>query len=125
MFERIFFTNMLRFRRELGITNKQLAAKSGISESFLSELGRGGAGRIDANPSIQTMEKIAAALNVSLIEMLIPSDPIFLKELDIPSDLDLPTPPPGYERVVAVLPSHRAFVVRKWDAEARAKLKSR
>ena len=25
--------------------------------------------------------------------------------------------PPGYEKVTAVLPSYRAFIVRKWEAE--------
>ena len=25
--------------------------------------------------------------------------------------------PPGYEKVTAVLPSHRAYIVRKWEAE--------
>lgn len=30
--------------------------------------------------------------------------------------------PKGYERVTAVLPSHQAFIVKKWQAEADAKL---
>jgi DNA-binding transcriptional regulator YdaS (Cro superfamily) len=31
--------------------------------------------------------------------------------------------PPGYERVSAVLPAHRAFQVRKWAAAARQRLR--
>jgi len=31
--------------------------------------------------------------------------------------------PEGYERVTAVLPEHQAFIVRKWEAGAKDKLK--
>ena len=29
--------------------------------------------------------------------------------------------PEGFERVTAVLPEHQAFIVKKWEAEARRK----
>lgn len=29
--------------------------------------------------------------------------------------------PPGFERVTAVLPTHQAFMVRKWEADASKK----
>ena len=32
--------------------------------------------------------------------------------------------PAGYERVSAVLPEHRAYIVRKWAAETARKLKA-
>ncbi len=31
--------------------------------------------------------------------------------------------PPKFERVCAILPEHRAFLVRKWHEEARKKLR--
>jgi TrfB plasmid transcriptional repressor len=33
--------------------------------------------------------------------------------------------PDGYERVSAVLPEHQAFIVRKWEAEAKRKQESK
>ena len=31
------------------------------------------------------------------------------------------TPPTGYERVVAVLPAHQAFIVKKWADDAKGR----
>jgi TrfB plasmid transcriptional repressor len=33
--------------------------------------------------------------------------------------------PDGYERVSAVLPEHQAFIVRKWEADAKRKQESK
>lgn len=118
MYKYIFFTNVLRIIDERGMTKNELAELSGVSISFLSDLTTG-----KANPSLKVMEAIASALEMSL--------PLLLESTDLDKDtLDtlaggkaLSSLPAGYERVSAVLPEHRAFIVKKWDEETRKKLR--
>jgi transcriptional regulator with XRE-family HTH domain len=113
----IFFTNVLRILDERHMTRSELSERSGISNSFLSDLAKG-----KANPSLKVMVAIASALETPL--------PLLLESIDWERDtLDslvggkMPSSlPPGYERVSAVLPEHRAFIVKKWDEETRRKL---
>ncbi|MDR8093101.1 transcriptional regulator [Burkholderia gladioli] len=119
MYNQIFFTNVLRLLDERGWTKHDLSTKSDVSISFVSDMTNG-----KANPSLETMEKIAQALETPL--------PLLLEHHDLDSaslELLIGAPklpsslPKGYERVSAVLPSAKAFVVRKWDEETRRKLR--
>lgn len=113
----IFFTNVLRILDEQGMTKNELSERSGVSISFLSDLTTG-----KANPSLKVMEAIASALETPL--------PLLLESTDLDKDTlaalaggKAPSSlPAGYERVSAILPEHRAFVVRKWGEETRKKL---
>ena len=72
------------------------------------------------------MEKIAVALDVPL-SFLLESTDLDREALEILRGgkvraYDVPV---GYERIVAILPEHRAFQVKKWAEEAREKLKLR
>lgn len=115
----IFFTNVLQQLHERHMTKTELSELSGVSISFLSDLTTG-----KGNPSLEVMEKIAVALNVPLSFLLESTDLDrsaleHLREGRVRA-FDIP---PGFERVVAILPEHRAFQVKKWAEEAKPKLK--
>ena len=57
--------NVKRLCKLCGITQKELAAKIGISETSLNV-----SLKPDSNPSIKTMEKIAVGLGVSVSQLL-------------------------------------------------------
>lgn len=57
--------NVKRLCKLCGITQKELAAKIGISETSLNV-----SLKSDSNPSIKTMEKIAVGLGVSVSQLL-------------------------------------------------------
>ncbi len=59
--------NAARIRKERGLTQEQLAERSGLSQQYLSGLERG-----QRNPTIVTLYEIAAALGVSHLELLQP-----------------------------------------------------
>ena len=120
MYNYIFFTNVLRVLDELRMTKHDLAEKSGVSISFLSDITTG-----KGNPSLKVMEDIARALQtpLPLLLELTDLDKASLEALageKVQSSL-----PPGYERVAVVLPEHQAFIVKKWGEAAQAKLKPR
>jgi transcriptional regulator with XRE-family HTH domain len=102
MYNIIFVENVLRMLDAEGMTKQELSGISHMSTSFMSDLTRG-----KANPSLRIMQNIAQALNVPL--------PLLLEKSPLHSL------PPNHERVTAVLPSHQAFIVKKWDAAARRK----
>jgi transcriptional regulator with XRE-family HTH domain len=114
----IFFTNILRLLDERGMTKQELSERADVSISFLSDLTNG-----KANPSLRVMESIAEALQVPL--------PLLLESTDLDrgtleaifSGWDKQGLPAGYERVFAVLPESKAFVVKKWADAVRAKLR--
>lgn len=98
------------------MTKQELAELSGVSVSFLSDLTTG-----KANPSLKVMESIANALNVPLTFLLESTDldkETLAKLISMTRRL-----PKGYERVWAVLPEHKAFIVKKWSDETQIKLK--
>lgn len=120
VYKLIFFTNVLRVLEERKMNKSDLSEQSGVSPSYLSDLTTG-----NANPSLEIMESIASALGVPLPTLLENTDltPDELKELTgdpqgVPSSV-----PNGFERICATLPGHRAFLVKKWQAEAAAMLK--
>lgn len=113
MYIHIFYTNVLKMLDEQGMTKHELAEKSGVSISFLSDLTNG-----KGNPSLKIMERIAAALDTTVPLLLeatdmSPEDLAALEERHFESSL-----PKGYERVSVILPSVQAFMVRQWGAEA-------
>lgn len=118
-YNQVFFTNILRLLDERNMTKQELSERAGVSISFLSDLTNG-----KANPSLKIMEAIADALETSL--------PVLLELTDLDPEtiaiLNGGKPyhglPKGYQRVSAILPAHQAFIVSKWDAAARKKLRS-
>lgn len=110
MYSEIFLFNLLKLMKEKGYTKAYLSELSGISPSFISELTNG-----KANPSLANLERIAKSLDVPLYEMLLP-------ENVNPADLIYTKPeslPDGLVKITAFLPPHKAFIVRKWELEAK------
>jgi XRE family transcriptional regulator, master regulator for biofilm formation len=58
--------NISTIRKQRGLTLSELAARTGISKSYLSNIER----NLKQNPSIQVMEKIALVLKVDLKMLL-------------------------------------------------------
>ena len=121
MYDKIFFTNVLRVLRDRDIKMKELSNIADVSESYLSDFGRG-----QANLSLKKMEQIANAIGVELPVLLSHVEPEVWPYLVESGDAlgDLPNLPPGFERIVASLTSHQAYQVKKWDKEARRKIKT-
>lgn len=61
--------NLARLRRERGLTQEELEARSGLSQQYLSSLERG-----RRNPTVITLYEIAQALEVSHVELVKPDD---------------------------------------------------
>jgi transcriptional regulator with XRE-family HTH domain len=59
--------NAARLRKERGLTQEQLAERSGLSQQYLSGLEQG-----RRNPTIMTIYELATALDVSHLELLRP-----------------------------------------------------
>lgn len=59
--------NFARLRREKGLTQEDVEARSGYSQQYLSDLERG-----KRNPSVITIYEIAQALGVSHVELVTP-----------------------------------------------------
>lgn len=57
--------NFARIRREKGLTQEELEARSGFSQQYLSGLERG-----HRNPTVITLFELAKALDVNHIELL-------------------------------------------------------
>lgn len=116
MYNLIFFTNILRFLDERGMTKQELSEKAEISISFLSDLTNG-----KANPSLKIMESIATALEVPLPTLLESTDMDHQSLQQLSGGNPIKTLPNGLEQVVAVLPAHQAFIVRKWAEAAKTR----
>jgi transcriptional regulator with XRE-family HTH domain len=117
MYSEILYTNILRLLDEIGITKNDLAARAGISVSFLSDLTNG-----KGNPSLRIMEAIAEALETPLPTLLeiTDLDPASLDELAgrrAPHSV-----PAGYVRVSAVLTAFQGFQVKQWDRKNREQM---
>lgn len=52
---------MIDARRESGLTQKQLAEKTGITQADISRLEKGG-----ANPSLRTLQRLAAGMGMQV-----------------------------------------------------------
>lgn len=59
--------NFARIRKEKGLTQEQVEAKSGYSQQYLSSLERG-----RRNPTVITLFELSQALGVSHVELLKP-----------------------------------------------------
>ncbi len=120
MYNIIFFTNILRILDEKGMTKSELAAKADMSVSFLSDLTTG-----KANPSLKIMESIGTALETPL-PMLLESSDLDREALDAIAGGKMPQSlPKGFVRICAVLPEAKAYVVRKWEEEAKKKMQEK
>ena len=62
--------NLKRIRVASGISQEQLAFDAAIDRSYL-----GGIERCDENPSVDTLDKIAAVLDVTLADLFQPIGP--------------------------------------------------
>ncbi len=59
--------NLERARRDKGLTQEELAARSGFSQQYLSGLERG-----ERNPTLVTLYELAQALGISHVELVRP-----------------------------------------------------
>ena len=67
--------NLKRIRKEKGLTQKELATKSGLSFSMVSKLESGE----QINPSNETIQKLASALDVITAELLVDKNELLEK----------------------------------------------
>jgi transcriptional regulator with XRE-family HTH domain len=63
--EDIVATNIMRLRKSMGVTQLVLSEKAGIAQGMLSDIENG-----RSNTTIKTLEKLALALNVSVLEIM-------------------------------------------------------
>lgn len=61
--------NFARLRRDRGLTQEEVEARSGFSQQYLSSLERG-----KRNPTVITLYELAQALDVSHVELVQPDD---------------------------------------------------
>lgn len=59
--------NFARLRREKGLTQEEVEARSGLSQQYLSSLERG-----RRNPTLITLYELAQALGVSHVDLVKP-----------------------------------------------------
>jgi transcriptional regulator with XRE-family HTH domain len=57
--------NFAQLRREAGLTQEEVQEKSGLSQQYISDLERG-----KRNPTVVTLEELASAIGVSIIDLL-------------------------------------------------------
>ncbi|MCF8710452.1 helix-turn-helix domain-containing protein [Rhizorhapis sp. SPR117] len=61
--------NVARLRQEKGLTQEDVAARSGFSQQYLSSLERG-----HRNPTVITLYELAQALGVSHVALVAPDE---------------------------------------------------
>jgi transcriptional regulator with XRE-family HTH domain len=64
---RLVGRNFARLRQEKGLTQEEVAARSGFSQQYLSGLERGA-----RNPTVITLYELAQALGVSHVDLIRP-----------------------------------------------------
>jgi transcriptional regulator with XRE-family HTH domain len=117
-YHQIFFTNILRILDERRMTQEELAERSGVSTSFISDLANG-----RANPSLRTMEAIAVALETPLPTLLESTD-LDREALDeLAGGKAIQSLPQGYQRISAILTDYQAFLAEEWDEVNRKRLR--
>ncbi len=67
--------NFARLRRDQGLTQEEVEARSGFSQQYLSGLERG-----QRNPTIITLYELAQAIGVSHMDLVAPDDDADRKE---------------------------------------------
>ncbi len=70
-YRKIFAANLRRIRNERGLSQEELAVKSGLHRTYI-----GSVERVERNISIDNMAILALALSVSLPELLKDNDDI-------------------------------------------------
>jgi transcriptional regulator with XRE-family HTH domain len=80
--------NLRRLRVERGLTQERLAADSGVDRAYV-----GGIERQSENPSIDVLDKLAAALEVEVNELLLPP-----RSDEMPDNLKVGRKPKGLAR---------------------------
>ncbi|GGO99630.1 helix-turn-helix domain-containing protein [Stakelama pacifica] len=63
--------NFARLRRDRGLTQEEVEARSGFSQQYLSSLERG-----KRNPTVITLYELAQALDVSHVDLVQPDDQV-------------------------------------------------
>lgn len=63
--------NLARLRREKGLTQEEVEARSGLSQQYLSSLENG-----RRNPTVITLYELAQALGVSHVDLVAPDDQV-------------------------------------------------
>lgn len=63
--------NFARLRREKGLTQEEVEARSGFSQQYLSSLERG-----RRNPTVITLFELSQALGVSHVDLVEPDDEV-------------------------------------------------
>lgn len=63
--------NFARLRREKGLTQEEVEARSGFSQQYISGLERG-----RRNPTVVTLYELAQSLGVSHVELVRPDDQV-------------------------------------------------
>ncbi|AQT44813.1 DNA-binding transcriptional regulator, XRE-family HTH domain [Bartonella apihabitans] len=67
--EKVIGLNFANLRREKRLTQEKISELTEISQQYLSDLERG-----KRNPTIKTLQKIADALGVPLLDLMKPVD---------------------------------------------------
>jgi transcriptional regulator with XRE-family HTH domain len=86
-----------KIRKKQGLTLKDLAAKSGLSSTYLSQIERG-----MSNPSIGTLKKIADAMNTTFVSLM---------GFDKGEENELETQKKGERKVMVVKKGKRKMLV--------------
>ena len=68
---RLVGENVRRLRLDRGVTQEELAVKSGFGQNYISDLERG-----RRNPTVVTLWEIAQALGVSPVDLITPDDAV-------------------------------------------------
>jgi transcriptional regulator with XRE-family HTH domain len=63
--------NFARLRREKGLTQEEVEARSGLSQQYLSSLENG-----RRNPTVITLYELAQAIGVSHVDLVAPDDQV-------------------------------------------------
>jgi len=71
------------FRKARGWSQEILGEQSGLSHKFLGEVERG-----SVNPSLDSLESIAKALDVEVARLLLRDDMIIMSESDVTASLE-------------------------------------
>lgn len=66
---RLVGRNVRRIRRAKGLTQEELAERSGFGQNYLSDLERG-----RRNPTVVTLWELAQTLGVTPVELITPDD---------------------------------------------------
>jgi transcriptional regulator with XRE-family HTH domain len=66
---RLVGANFSRLRLEAGLTQEEVAVKSGFSQQYISGLERG-----QRNPTVVTLFELSQAVGATVIDLLQPSD---------------------------------------------------